>query len=779
MHSLLSLSVFWLLPLAVMLEEEAPLSCVPRRNVPYHRDNAVLFREEGVFNYSTMLLREDLGVLLLGAREAVFAVDISDISNKRASVKWEVTKKQANECSNKGKDPETECKNYIRVLHTMDNGTIFVCGTNAFDPECNYLSYADEKLTFKLIPDDGKGKCPFDPFQRYASIMVDDQLYSATSMNFLGSEPILMRSSAASVSDSLGPIRTEFKSSWLNEPNFVSMAQMPESEMGDDDKVYLFFSETAVECDCFNKLVVSRVARVCKGDLGGRRTLQKKWTSFLKTRMDCPVLDSQLPYVIQDSYRWCDPMQHWEKCIFYAIFTPQSDTSDLSAVCAYSVSDISKVFSEGKYKSPVTVETSFVKWVMYSGEVPEPRPGACINNEDRKAGKKTLDLPDRTLQFVKDRPLMDQPIQPIDGKPVLMRKGAAFTRIVVHQVQAADGTKYRVMFIGTEAGTLIRAVNYGGEMFIIEEIELFKPPEPIETLKFSNVTGQLYAGSNFGVAQIPLASCERSLSCMDCVLARDPYCGWDMARGKCVFLSSSHGSIIQSVKEGNASLCPDPEPIQPMISYILPGGNLKLGCRSPSNHARLSWERDDLPITFPSSPRFQDLQDGLLILNASVSDAGRYRCLAVESSKANMYTSTVAEYQVTDLGDSGQTLFPEARTDGPSVAGLNAVVAFLVVSLLALLAWNFYKGHLPLPWNCMKKKPQQTDDQEASYINVTEQDAQRPAEAESKPLMSAAQTSGSNNHHSADSGAFTDLDEKSAPKANLPSMRYIDDESEI
>lgn len=45
------------------------------------------------------------------------------------------------------------------------------------------------------------------------------------------------------------------------------MAQMPESDMsevGDDDKVYLFFSEMAVECDCFNKLLVSRVARVCK-----------------------------------------------------------------------------------------------------------------------------------------------------------------------------------------------------------------------------------------------------------------------------------------------------------------------------------------------------------------------------------------------------------------------------------------------------------------------------------------------------------------------------------
>lgn len=57
-----------------------------------------------------------------------------------------------------------------------------------------------------------------------------------------------------------------FPVSWP-EPTFVAMTQMPESENsseGDDDKVYLFFSETAVECDCFNKLTVSRVARVCK-----------------------------------------------------------------------------------------------------------------------------------------------------------------------------------------------------------------------------------------------------------------------------------------------------------------------------------------------------------------------------------------------------------------------------------------------------------------------------------------------------------------------------------
>lgn len=49
-------------------------------------DELKVFREEGVFNYSTMLMREDLGVLLLGAREAVYALDINNISARNAVV---------------------------------------------------------------------------------------------------------------------------------------------------------------------------------------------------------------------------------------------------------------------------------------------------------------------------------------------------------------------------------------------------------------------------------------------------------------------------------------------------------------------------------------------------------------------------------------------------------------------------------------------------------------------------------------------------------------------
>ncbi|KAG7214641.1 hypothetical protein INR49_010533 [Caranx melampygus] len=741
MHPLLSLSIFWLLPLAFTLEEDSLLNRVPRKFVPYDRDNTHLFNEEGVFNYSTMLLREDLNLLVLGAREALYALDLKDISKKIAS---------------------TECKNYIRILHKMEDNRMYVCGTNAFDPECVFMSYTDGQLTLEDKKEDGKGKCPFDPFQRYASIMVDNDLYSATSMNFLGSEPIVMRSTPVS-------IRTEFKSSWLNEPSFVSMAQMPEgdeNEEGDDDKVYLFFSETAVECDCYNKLVVSRVARVCKGDLGGQRTLQKKWTSFLKARLDCPVLESQLPYIIQDTFRLCDPEKHWKTCLFYAIFTPQSGTSDLSAVCVYQVSDISKVFAEGKYKTPVPVETSF-----------------CINNEARKAGiTQTLDLPDRTLQFIKDRPLMDQAILPVGEKPVLVRRGAAFTRVVVNQVQAADGEKYHVMFIGTEEGSMLKAVNYDGEMFIIEETQLFQPPEPIKILKFSNVTHQIYAGSENGAAQIPLASCERSISCVECVLTRDPYCGWDKVDGKCIALSNSQRDLIQSVKDGNASLCPVPDPIKPKNQSFWPGGSIKLSCHSPSNLAEISWERDGSPLTL--SDRFEKVKDGLLIRNTTDGDGGRYRCLSVERSKTGKYTSTVVEYQLTTAasGRGGQIPFPQAQRDGPSVAGLQAVLGLALIALVGLLAWNFYKGHIPLPWNCGKKSEQSNESHQEEGLpsTVPYQEPPRPASTEDKPLMSARDNSSSNNNHNGGEVAFSAAGgENGAAEVNVTSLQYIDDESEI
>ena len=62
----------------------------------------------------------------------------------------------------------------------------------------------------------------------------------------------------------------------------------------------------------------------------------------------------------------------------------------------------------------------------------------------------TKDYPDEVLQFVRDHPLMFQPLRPRRGRPVLVKTHLAqrLRQIVVDRVEAEDGT-YDVIFLGT------------------------------------------------------------------------------------------------------------------------------------------------------------------------------------------------------------------------------------------------------------------------------------------------------------------------------------------
>uniref|UniRef100_A0A4W5NTS8 Sema domain-containing protein n=1 Tax=Hucho hucho TaxID=62062 RepID=A0A4W5NTS8_9TELE len=553
-------------------------------------------------------------------------------------VYWQVSEEQKKACKTKGKD-SMECQNYIKTLETLDDGRMLVCGTNAYNPTCDYMTYTNGTLTLQGKKEEGRGKVPFDPFQRSTSVMVGEyKLYSATVINFLGTKQVLQR-------HSFPAIRTEHRLSWLNKPSFVQLDVVPESINnldGDDDKVYMFFSEEAMEFDLPDQIRVSRVARVCKGDMGGQRTLQQRWTSYLKARLDCPVpLDTSLPAIIQDVFLLKD--QDWRKSVFYAVFSPQTTTSDLSTVCAFSVADIGKVFAEGRYMTPVTMESE-TRWVTHTGWEPVPRPGACMNNAARDLGiEHSLDLPDKTLQFVRDRPLMEGAVPPLTGGPLVLQRGAKFSVIVVDRVMAVDGEIYHVMFIGTEEGTVQKAVQYAdGDTVIIEEIQVFQTLEPIKVLRLSSGTGQLYAGSESGVVQIPVRDCGRYGSCLDCILARNPYCAWDTTSAACssvANLPTGSRNMYQSLIHADASMCPRSGRF---ISQLVKYHSIHLLCQPASNLAQVSWHFARQPLQLRD--RYQMLGQDLLIVSAVASDAGRYTCQSLEEVKGRLYTRTEAAY---------------------------------------------------------------------------------------------------------------------------------------
>lgn len=47
---------------------------------------------------------------------------------------------------------QVECRNYIRTLHKVNATTMYVCGTNAFSPTCDYMvSLASDAESFKSV----------------------------------------------------------------------------------------------------------------------------------------------------------------------------------------------------------------------------------------------------------------------------------------------------------------------------------------------------------------------------------------------------------------------------------------------------------------------------------------------------------------------------------------------------------------------------------------------------------------------------------------------------
>ncbi|XP_033871856.2 semaphorin-4F [Acipenser ruthenus] len=633
------------------------------------------FSQNGIFNYSVLLLHPSSGKLYVGAKDAIFSLQTKTLTEKPLVIYWNVSDSNHVSCKNKGKR-ETECHNYIRLLQFLNETHIYACGTYAFDPHCAYISLSsftlDRLENGELRMDSGRGKCPFEPSQQYTAIVADGVLYAATVNNFLGTESLISRATGKEGER----IRTETSTLWLSEPEFVSSAFVPESQdssNGDVDKIYFFFTETAKEFEFYTKVKVPRVARICKGDIGGLKTLQKRWTTFLKAQLVCENLQTGARYnILRDVFTLQREPGSWGSTRFYGLFTSQWERDEVSAVCVYSLPEVSQALS-GSYKE--------VKRDCEKPAYPEPnlhpRPGACITSSLVAEGfSNSLSLPDKVLTFVRDHPLMEQPVV---ARPLLEKMGTKYTKIAVSlaplHLPSSEFKTTPILHLGTDRGKLHRAVEVGDRAMLIEETVLFSSEEPIHNIQLDQ--DSLYVGSSSTVVKLPLANCSQYSSCQDCVLARDPLCGWDTSQSACVQPGKSQG-LLQDVEHGEAiKLCPDTgrcDPERAVVKAIL-GSRIVLPCVPHSSWSHCVWK-------FPKDlPAVNQRADGLEI-TVSQSSLGVYSCICVE----NKISCDRASYTL-EVGDP--TMGALCSSSRNYTVGISFFCLLLGVLLGAASFWGF------------------------------------------------------------------------------------------
>uniref|UniRef100_A0A8C0BFN6 Semaphorin 4A n=1 Tax=Buteo japonicus TaxID=224669 RepID=A0A8C0BFN6_9AVES len=614
----------------------------PRRTLTH-------FSQDNVSHYDIFLLHESEEELYVGARDRVLALTVGTPGSIRAkaSIMWGPTAEKISECAFKKKSQETECFNFIRVLVALNQTHLYVCGTYAFSPACTYINFTLMSSGRGQPFLDGKGQCPFDPQHTYTALLVDGELYAGTMNNFQGNEPIISRSLGSRTL-----LKTDAFLRWLSaDAAFVASFSIP-----GDDKVYFFFEETADEFDFFERLLVPRVARVCKvvmsaGTSWCARNPATSPSMSSITPSPCPAVTAVLTS------------------------TPQAGRAGSAAVCAYSQEALEKVF-EGKYKE-LNKESS--RWTVYGGPDMNPRPGSCYMGPSS----------DKALTFMKDHFLMDGKVTPTQGQPLLVKTDITYTRIAVDETRGISGATYRVMFLATAEGFLHKAVELPEGPHIVESIQLFERPEPVKNLLLAPGKGILYVGYSSGVLQVPLANCSLHRSCAECVLARDPYCAWYSLEGSChAWLQDVEGGSPATMWMGHmgctASPCsPSPQPA---------------GLSPPLNAlANYSWQQ-------PGGPGGRGdtalLPNHTLVVIMQRGTAGTYKCRASE----NGYTWTVAHYQLQDPSGVAPQLDELAEEElawGSSVPGTPrsywpqfvTVTVLLAVTLaaaacLALLAYH-------------------------------------------------------------------------------------------
>ncbi|KAK6471386.1 semaphorin-7A [Huso huso] len=640
MRHLMVLSIFLQLAGALGSTEKLP-------RLKFTVKDAVGFHFPDPETHTTFFHELGTGSLYVGGRGLLYVLQFTESDVKTTQIPVTVNEKAKKTCLSKLNVPQSECENFITVIHKV-NSSLLICGTNAGAPKC-WLLVNGTELTdstasgLQVVPADISP--PF-PSQRVVSLSAEGSLYSALS-------------AAGSFNGSLRRTYSHRKllkneDKWLQNPQFAGSALVPGNEKHKEE-AYFFFSELNKTASVDEEPHRARIGRVCMVDEGGvRNAPPDSWTTFLKARVMCGVPSKPQQFnQLREAYALTG--ERGAAGLLYGIF---SNAWNTTVVCVYSIEEVNQVFQTSKLKG-------------YSNTLPAQRPGTCLFKNA------TNSLPWKILGVIRDHPEMEDVIYPLGQRPLDLPTTDRYTRTVASSAQGVNEEVYSVLYLGTDSGKVLKVLHSSEEAFIISQYRLFRDEAAVTAMAIDDSTGHLYVGTSLEVRRIPLADCGRyGDTCRGCVLSRDPYCGWDLTNQKCSPIprgyNTSDGDFLQNLDYSNASICGNAADLQPQRTspreVILDSDSpILLPCPVRSHHAVYTWEKDNCiksytcPVTGESC---------LLVSTEDLPmDPGVFRCSALEDG----FREEIVSYRL---------VFNSAPLWAPSAA-----LAALCTALGSALMW--------------------------------------------------------------------------------------------
>uniref|UniRef100_A0A5K4EU11 Semaphorin 5-related n=1 Tax=Schistosoma mansoni TaxID=6183 RepID=A0A5K4EU11_SCHMA len=483
---------------------------------------------------------------------------------KKDEASWLLSSQDISTCFEQDSNKKIPCNQYavtlVKVVDKIFPGLndsplhqtgVYVCLSNGLVAECSLRQAnnlrAPSKIHWKSV-----GHCPIDPGQPAVGFVASTQnLYIGTKTGSLKNTEIrIMKINSVENLNSIQPfkypVRTSLDDRMIKQNNNTIFVHSFEFH----NAVYFLFRELADETveSCDKSIVVSRIGRLCSSDDGNMFGV---FNNFLKATITCPstpedgsnslvFTEIQAVYVDQST-----------KTLF-GTFQTSSSMPTASAICEYSLVEIESVFNGEFYKNDGV---------------------ATATRNDYNCDKVTSN------PYLKsDYHLMFKTVRPRYDRPILVQQGEIYTQIVVSKVPGTLRSDMNmVIFVTNSEGILYKWHIKEFQLCLIEQIYLV--PRFSKSLSTKNVQMQIiYNSQNKKISKdsyiliaienrllrLPIARCKRfGDERMGCKLLRDPYCGWNEAKQKCVDLSTEEG-ILNNIVTYHSDTCVQSELISNM-----------------------------------------------------------------------------------------------------------------------------------------------------------------------------------------------------------------------